>query len=64
VVEVHIVTDRETNVCKGYGFITFANKEQAGQAKAGEAGGGAQGCAPPAAAAAAAAAAMAVYFVT
>jgi RNA recognition motif-containing protein len=36
---VHIVTDRETNVCKGFGFITFANKEQAGQAKQGEAGG-------------------------
>ena len=36
VTEVRIITDRETNLCKGFSFIGFASREQAAAAKEGE----------------------------
>jgi RNA recognition motif-containing protein len=36
VTEVRIVTDRETNLCKGYAFIGFATKQIAMAALDGE----------------------------
>jgi len=40
VVEVRIITDRETNMCKGYCFIAFATRDQAESARQGEGGEG------------------------
>lgn len=37
--EVRIVTDRETNMCKGYAFVGFATREIANAALNGEAPG-------------------------
>jgi hypothetical protein len=37
ITQVHIVRDPGNNMCKGFCFISFDNKEQAGQAKEGKA---------------------------
>lgn len=36
VTKVHIVTHPDTNMCKGFAFISFTTKEDAGQAREGD----------------------------